>query len=81
MPEALRDALPKLGSSGDPWSTRGDVRVHLRLFRLIEMHQRIDELLRFAQQRADGREVARLCSLKLRARQLIHRFTRRAAIS
>ncbi|MBA4759614.1 hypothetical protein [Sphingosinicella sp.] len=55
--------------------------MHLRLYRLIEMHQRIDELLRFAQQRVDSHEVARLYSLKLKARQLIHRVTMRAAIS
>ena len=52
-----------------------------RLFRLIEKHQRIDELLRFAQQRADGHEIARLRSLKLKAKQLIHRCTMRAATS
>lgn len=55
--------------------------MHPRLFRLIERHQRIDELLRFAQQRADGHEVARLRSLKLKAKQLIRRFTMRASIS
>jgi uncharacterized protein YdcH (DUF465 family) len=56
--------------------------MHLRLFRLIERHQRIDEHLRFAQQRADSQEVARLRSLKLKAKQLIHRFhTRRALLS
>ncbi|WP_339710012.1 hypothetical protein [uncultured Sphingosinicella sp.] len=55
--------------------------MHLRLYRLIEMHQRIDELLRFAQQRVDSHEVARLYSLKLKARQVIHRVTMRAAIS
>lgn len=55
--------------------------MHPRLFRLIERHQRIDELLRFAQQRAEGHEIARLRSLKLKAKRLIHRFTTRAAIS
>ena len=56
--------------------------MHLRLFRLIERHQRIDEQLRFAQQRADSHEVARLRSLKLKVKQLIHRFnTRRALLS
>ncbi|RXZ65514.1 DUF465 domain-containing protein [Pelagerythrobacter rhizovicinus] len=53
--------------------------MHSRLFRLIERHQRIDELLRFAQQRADSHEVARLRSLKRKAKGLIHRFTMRAA--
>lgn len=55
--------------------------MHPRLFRLIERHQRIDELLRFAQQRGEGREIARLLILKVKAKQLIHRFTTRAAIS
>jgi hypothetical protein len=56
--------------------------MHLRLFRLIERHQRIDEHLRFAQQRADSHEVARLRSLKLKVKYLIHRFnTRRALLS
>ena len=55
--------------------------MHPRLFRLIEKHQRIDDLLRFAQQRADGAEIARLRWLKTRAKQLIHRFARRAALA
>lgn len=55
--------------------------MHPRLFRLIERHQRIDELLRFAQQRADGSEIVRLRSLKMKAKQLIHRFTIRASVS
>lgn len=55
--------------------------MHPRLFRLIERHQRVDELLRFAQQRADGREIARLRSLKMKAKLLIHRFTIRASLS
>jgi uncharacterized protein YdcH (DUF465 family) len=54
--------------------------MHLRLFRLIERHQRIDEQLRFAQQRADSHEVARLRSLKLKVKQLIHRFNTRRAL-
>ncbi len=55
--------------------------MHPRLFRLIERHQRVAELLRFAQQRADIREIARLRGLKIKAKHLIHRFTMRAAIS
>lgn len=55
--------------------------MHPRLFHLTERHQRVDELLRFAQQRADGREIARLRSLKMKAKQLIHRFTMRAVVS
>ena len=53
--------------------------MHPRLFRLIETHQRIDELLRHAQWRARGLEIARLRVMKMKARRLIHRFTLRAA--
>jgi hypothetical protein len=55
--------------------------MHPRLFQLIEKHQRIDELMRSAQQRADGHEVARLRSLKTKAKHLIHRFAIRSATS
>ena len=55
--------------------------MHPRLFRLIERHQRIDELLRFAQSRADHHEVVRLRTLKLKAKRLIERATLKAAFS
>lgn len=49
--------------------------MHPRLFVLIEKHQHIDELLRLAQRRDDVLEIDRLRGLKLKAKQLIHRFT------
>jgi len=55
--------------------------MHPRLFRLIEKHQRFDELRRFAQQRADHREIARLRGLKLKVKHLIYRFTMRPAFA
>ena len=55
--------------------------MHPRLFRLIEKHQRIDEMLRVAQRRADPREIDRLRGLKMRAKRLIHRLTARPAFS
>lgn len=55
--------------------------MHPRLFRLIEKHQRIDEQLRIAQRRADRSEVDRLRGLKMKAKQLIHRFTRARAFA
>ena len=57
--------------------------MHPRLFRLIEKHQRIDELLRLAQQRraADRAEIAQLRSLKAKSKQLIQRFIVRTAHS
>jgi uncharacterized protein YdcH (DUF465 family) len=55
--------------------------LHPRLFRLLEKHQRIDESLRMAQPRrgADRAEIDRLRSLKIKAKDLIHRFTLRTA--
>lgn len=55
--------------------------MHSRLYRLIEKHQRIDEELRLAQHRRqpDPIEVVRLKKLKLRVKDLIHRFTRSPA--
>lgn len=57
--------------------------MHARLFRLLEKHQRIDELLRAAQRRpaADRVEVDRLQGLKAKAKYLIHRSTLRAALA
>lgn len=48
-----------------------------RLFRLTEMHQRIDDQLRFEQKRLrpDYFEMSRLKKLKLRAKDLIHKLT------
>lgn len=50
-----------------------------RLYRLIEAHQRIDAALRAEQKRRwpDGFRLLRLKKLKLRAKDLIHRLTRR----
>lgn len=54
--------------------------MHPRLYRLLEKHQRIDEQLRHEQHRPkpDGFKVVRLKRLKLKIKDLIHRFTRRA---
>ena len=53
--------------------------MHPRLFRLIETHQRIDRDLRSEQGRSypDSFRLMRLKQLKLRAKELIHRFHRR----
>ncbi|MCF2515858.1 YdcH family protein [Sphingomonas sp. G124] len=55
--------------------------MHPRLYRLIEKHQRIDRLLELEQRRAgrDPFRVMRLKKLKLRVKDLIHRFTFRSA--
>jgi hypothetical protein len=55
--------------------------MHTRLYRLIEKHQRIDQLLEL-EQRRPGRDpfrVMRLKKLKLRVKDLINRFTFRSA--
>lgn len=51
--------------------------MHPRLFRLIETHQRIDSRLRSELKRPlpDSFRLMRLKRLKLRAKDLIHRFT------
>lgn len=48
-----------------------------RLYRLIEMHQRIDAALRAAMKRPapDPMELSRLKKMKLRVKDLIHRLT------
>ena len=53
--------------------------MHPRLFRLIETHHRIDTALTVEQRRPlpDPFRLMRLKKLKLRAKDLIHRFTRR----
>lgn len=50
-----------------------------RLYRLTEMHQRIDDQLRREQKRKspDGLQMTRLKKLKLRAKDLIVRLTSR----
>lgn len=50
-----------------------------RLYRLTELHQRIDEQLRLAQRRkhVDGLQMTRLKKLKLRAKDLIVRLSSR----
>ena len=55
--------------------------MHPRLYRLLEKHQRIDELLRLEQHRhrPDWTAVLRLKRLKLRIKDMIHRFTRKSA--
>lgn len=52
-----------------------------RMYRLLEKHQRLDEALRQEQERRwpDTFKVIRLRQLKLRAKQLIHRFALRTA--
>lgn len=51
-----------------------------RLFRLTQIHQRIDDQLRREQRSRfpDGLRLIRLKKLKLRAKDLIHRLTRSA---
>lgn len=53
--------------------------MHPRLFRLIETHQRIDQRLSDEQRRPrpDTLQLMRLKRLKLRAKDLIHRLTRK----
>ena len=57
--------------------------MHSRLYRLIEKHQRIDVLLRLAEQRraADRSEIEQLRGLKSKVKQLILRCTLRTAHS
>ena len=53
--------------------------MHPRLYRLIETHERIDRALRREQRRPlpDWFRLLRLKKLKLRAKDLIRRLTRR----
>ncbi|HXG80906.1 MAG TPA: YdcH family protein [Sphingomicrobium sp.] len=53
--------------------------MHPRLYRLMEKHQRIDRLLQIEQRRSwrDPFRIMRLKKLKLRVKDLIHRFTSR----
>ena len=57
--------------------------MHPRLYRLIETHERIDSALRIEMKRPrpDTLQVIRLKKHKLRAKDLIHRLTRRFAHS
>jgi hypothetical protein len=52
-----------------------------RLYRLLEAHQRLDEQLRREQARRwpDALKLGEIKRLKLRAKDLIHRLTRRTA--
>jgi uncharacterized protein YdcH (DUF465 family) len=54
--------------------------MHPRLYRLMEKHQRIDRLLQLEQRRrwSDPFRIARLKKLKLRVKDLIHRFAARS---
>ena len=51
--------------------------MHPRLYRLVEAHQRIDSALRQEQHRRwpDAARLSQLKKLKLRVKDLIHRFT------
>ena len=55
--------------------------MHPRLYRLIEAHHRIDRALRAEQARPlpDWLRLMRLKRLKLRAKDLLHRFGRSRA--
>ena len=55
--------------------------MHPRLYRLIEAHQRIDRALRDEQRRRrpDPFRLTQLKTLKLRVKDLMHRFARRSA--
>lgn len=50
-----------------------------RIFRLIERHARIDDALRLEQRRAGGdwQRITELKRLKLRIKDMIHRFVTR----
>lgn len=52
-----------------------------RLYRLMEKHQRIDRLIQLEQSRSwrDPFRLLRLKKLKLRVKDLIHRFASRPA--
>ena len=52
--------------------------MHPRLYRVLESHQRIDEKLRREQRRSspDSLQLVRLKKLKLRIKNMIHRFLR-----
>ena len=54
-----------------------------RVFRLTQIHQRIDERLRLALKRRapDNFEITRLKKMKLRVKDLIHRIGPRGALS
>ena len=52
-----------------------------RIFRLTQIHQRIDERLRaeMRKRRSDWLEMARLKKMKLRAKDALHRLMRRGS--
>ncbi|HET9397316.1 MAG TPA: hypothetical protein VFO45_00695 [Sphingomicrobium sp.] len=51
--------------------------MHPRLYRLNELHQRIDDALR--RRRRDPIEFTRLMRMKLRVKQLMRQLTRKTA--
>ena len=51
--------------------------MHPRLYRLTELHQRIDEALR--RPRRHPLEITRLMRMKLRVKQLMRRLARKTA--
>ena len=51
--------------------------MHPRLYRLTELHQRIDEALR--RPRRHPLEITRLMRMKLRVKRLMNRTVRKAA--
>jgi hypothetical protein len=55
--------------------------MHPRLYRLIEAHHRIDRKLRheLKRPRPDSLRLMQLKKLKLRVKDLIHRFSRKLA--
>ncbi|WP_294171679.1 DUF465 domain-containing protein [uncultured Sphingomonas sp.] len=57
--------------------------MHPRLYRLIEVHQRIDRALRDEQRRGrpDPLRVTQLNKLKLRVKDLTGRFLRKGALA
>lgn len=54
--------------------------MHPRLYRLLETHSRIDRALREEQRRVapDPLRMTKLKKLKLRVKDLMHRFTRKS---
>ena len=54
-----------------------------RLFRLPQIHQRIDELLRIETRKArpDRLEMSRLAMLRLRAKLALHRMAAKPALA
>jgi uncharacterized protein YdcH (DUF465 family) len=71
-------------ASGSPIELRfeqEETNMHPRLYRLVEAHQRIDRSLRqeLRNRWQDPVRIIQLKKLKLRVKDLIHRFIRRAS--